>query len=174
MKNKILYSVLFLIIGLSSCKKWQHQYPEDTERTKLTPTERLINKTWKLQKTTINGIDISDTVRSRIGDYTMEFSTRKENGLGTYIYLGGVTTTVEGDILTVWKFSDDESKIICDRHSSSEPDIDGFFYLYLNQYRHPDRLNGTSKILKLSEMEFKYQITNTNQDTIIINTFYKQ
>jgi hypothetical protein len=174
MKNKIILSLGFLIIGLSSCKKWQHQYPEDTERTKLTPTERLINKTWKLQKTTINGIDISDTVRNRIGEYTMEFSTRKENGLGTYIYLGGVTTTVEGDILTVWKFSDDEGTVGWGRHSSSEPDIDGFVYLYLNQYRYPNKLNGTSKILKLSETEFKFQISNTNQDTILINTFYKQ
>jgi hypothetical protein len=46
LKNTILFALLILLGTITSCKKWQKQYPEDTERTKLNPTERLINKTW--------------------------------------------------------------------------------------------------------------------------------
>ena len=48
--KSLLILLTLAIITCSSCKKWQHKYPEDTERTKLTPEERLTGKYWKLIK----------------------------------------------------------------------------------------------------------------------------
>lgn len=42
MKCSILLLLLLLALGMISCKEWQIQYPEDTERTKLTPSPLLV------------------------------------------------------------------------------------------------------------------------------------
>ncbi len=60
-----IYILIILVLMLSSCKRWQHEYPEDGQRSKLTPRERLLGKTWVLTQLTLNGQDYMDTVRER-------------------------------------------------------------------------------------------------------------
>jgi hypothetical protein len=170
--KKILFIALLALLGTSSCKKWQHKYPEDTERTKLTPTERLINKTWTLSKTTINGVDISDTVYNRIGKYSVQFYNSSVGGFGAQDFLsGGANTDIEGGISTLWKFYEKDSKIGWGRTSTSAPPIDGYVLLYIRASHDTTLVHVIPEIIKLTETEFKIQTVNTKHDTTLINTF---
>lgn len=99
MKKQLLLFTIALI-SLNSCKRWQHKYPEDTERTKLTPEERLTGKYWKLSKTTFNGMDYTDSVKKTIGDYEIYFSLQEVHDEKS----GIITTGVEGNFGFVWRF----------------------------------------------------------------------
>jgi hypothetical protein len=77
MKNTILFACVLLVLT-SSCKKGQ-QFPEDTERTSLTPYERIYGK-WQLTKVELNGVDMTAEVLDSFGQYQLEFMEEREFG----------------------------------------------------------------------------------------------
>jgi len=168
MKNTLILACL-IILFTSSCKKWQHRFPEDTERTKDTPTERLINKWWTLVSTTLNGQDYTDTIKQQFGQYQIRFETAlawtPTNGMETYS--GYVQTDYEPGFPTAWRFYNVESitTISLMQNPSFKKSI---VPCYLNSFSYTYE---TQRILKLTNTEFKISIQTKNQDSTIINYF---
>ena len=71
----ILYIIYFFLLLTTSCKKWEPLYPEDTERTKLTPYERIYGK-WILTKAELNGVDVTSGIYDSLGQYSIEFEDK--------------------------------------------------------------------------------------------------
>lgn len=107
--NKLL--LFAILIFFSACKRWQHEYPEDGGKTKLTPEERITGKIWKLNFVSVNGKDYTDTVLNQLGSYLMEFTLTKEDKY----FLGGVITDSMGGFYTVWGFEPSVQFIIVSR-----------------------------------------------------------
>ncbi len=57
-----IYTLIILVLMVSSCKRWQHEYPEDGQRSKLTPRERLLGKTSCSRCSTTALFDICNVV----------------------------------------------------------------------------------------------------------------
>jgi hypothetical protein len=74
MKN-LLFILLAILLTTASCKKWQHEFPEDGERTKKTPKERICDKWWVLSQVTLNGQDYTDSVYQQFGKYKVFFTS---------------------------------------------------------------------------------------------------
>ena len=160
--KRILILLTLAIITCSSCKKWQHKYPEDTERTKLTPEERLTGKYWKLSKTTFNGMDYTDSVKNTIGDYEIYFSLQEDTDRKT----GRITTNIEGTFGTIWSFTLSDKSISISRMQG----LDNNYPLVPCYYK----IGGPYplySILQLSTSFFKIQYTNNENDTTITNEF---
>lgn len=101
MKNALLLTCLILLFT-SSCKKWQKQYPEDTERTRLTPYERIYGK-WRLTKVELNGLDMTSEVLDSLGQYQLEFMEEKEFDAN----IGEIYAPLKHNkISSVWDLSD--------------------------------------------------------------------
>lgn len=168
MKRAILIPIcLFLLF--SSCKKWQHKYPEDAERSKQTPLERLSDKWWALKTASINGIDYTDTVKNQFGKYEIYFS-QNEFSPGSFSskrYYGKIKTDIESEFIHIWHFKDNETILSSARLVGDFP-----FYSFMPCYLDYDVYNsGSTVILKLSASELKLVKTNINQDTTIIYYF---
>jgi hypothetical protein len=163
MKNKILQSLLLLVLGISGCKKYGHRYPEDPERTEKTSMERLTNKWWKLKQTFVNGKDYTDTVENAIGEFQIYFSTSKESTM----YLGGFKSNIEPSESLVWSLLEEYDYISTTRHHTNTP-IQTYVPLY---YPYNSSNYGGAKILKLTESEFKVTTYNQQSDTIVTNLF---
>lgn len=90
--NKLL--LFAILIFFSACKRWQHEYPEDGQRSKITPLDRLVGKTWVLTQLSLNGQDYMDTVRERFGNFEMKLFYTKYNLLNETDAkrLGGIYT----------------------------------------------------------------------------------
>lgn len=167
---------LFLLcftLTFTSCKKWQHQYPEDTERTKDTPMERLTNKWWVLQKVTLNGQDFTDSVHNIHGVYKIYFS---ENLFATSTdglehFYGTISSDIGPAFVSVWTLHSKESNLAIGPLIAAAPIEFAFIPGYLN--------NGSFNqfdyfILKLNASELKISINTLNNDTTINNYFIKE
>jgi hypothetical protein len=100
MKNTILFACLLLVLT-SSCKKGQ-QFPEDTERTSLTPYERIYGK-WQLTKVELNGVDMTAEVLDSLGQYQLEFMEEREFNAR----IGIINAPIRHNkISSVWDLSD--------------------------------------------------------------------
>ena len=171
MKYTLLLACL-IILFTSSCKKWQKQYPEDTEKTKLTPAERITGKLWKLSKVTLNGFDYTDSVKNKIGNFKFQLSTQLMP-LEDDLYSGYADSDNEGSYGTFWYFYNDESCIFQGRISTSIPPqfrtiiiSPNYFY-----YENTGFMYQCNKILKLTDNELKISIQNAVGDSIIVNEF---
>lgn len=168
--KKCLIILTIGILFFTSCKKWEHQYPEDTEKTKVAPFERLTNKTWVLKNVTMNNVDITDSVNKIIGSLKLEFNTNTLT-LGSYRpYTAYSTSDVEGKILSTWSFSKDLTQIGVGRFQSS---------VYYNTFTicHFENIinfkNGIGPtILRLEDNIFKVSVSNQVGDSTFTNTFY--
>ncbi len=172
--QKLLFLSFIAILTLSSCKKWQHKYPEDTERTKLTPKERLTGKWWTLQNASVNGVDYTDSVHEMFGKYQIYFSTSISSSFnGIDRYFGNVKTELEPAFTSTWRLKDnDENMSIVDANgnggggnNSSKVSIVPCYINYQN-FSSDEYL-----ILKLSISELNISIKTKGSDSIIINNF---
>ncbi len=171
MKNTILIVLLILLGTITSCNKWQKQYPEDTERTKLTPEERIANKWWNLDSVYINGTNITNDIFDSISFYKMYFDTKR------------VTTQGSPNGHTIGNNSFDKIPYsqrffwgLLTNQDSIQISLDGYPYLNLQI---PSYCSGSSNwgVLKLSQVEMKlvrkyqYSINNLSKDSIVTNYF---
>lgn len=161
MKKVLLFTVLALTLSLCSCHRWQHRYPEDTERSRLKPIERLANKWWKLDQVTRNGINITDSIKSLVGGYTFLLSDLRDDILGMTYYYGKLSSSIDSSVSMVYYFKNDDDDIWIGRVEYPTP----FIYVCdLPCYWHPDHLY---IILQLSESKFKIENRDSLQNTII-------
>lgn len=167
MKKLLLLSIIALLT-LSSCKKWQHKYPEDPERTKLTPEERLTGKTWTLTKATLNGVDYTDTILNKIGKLEINLSTVEEN---SNYNRGSAEDNVWGAFGILWSLRNTEQDIVLFRTAATAPFNDIPCVFYMNKYFDSGFNSVIYQILKLSTTEFKIQFTTASQDSSYINIF---
>lgn len=168
MKNKLLLACIIILLA-SSCKKWQYKYPEDTDRTKDSPTERLTNKWWTLESVTLNGVDYTDTIKNQFGIYQIYFSQESYNqGFNEVFekFYGTIKTDFEPEVVSIWGFATLQELALGPLGGNNSNKISlvpcylktGSFYL---KY----------EILKLSSNELKFSIKNIKNDTTIINYF---
>ena len=169
MKNLFFILITLLTLSSTSCKKWQHKYPEDTERSKDTPFERLTNKWWTLKSASINGIDYTDSVKELFGIYQIYFSQNLEQTTvgGLDFYLGTVKPEKESAFVSIWSFPDEASVSIGPFFGFSGLKNVNLVPCYLNN----NFTVWSYTILKLNESEFKIRITTKDQDTTITNYF---
>lgn len=108
---KTQFWIFVILLVFTACKRWQHKYPEDTERTKLTPNERITNKWWTLESAFVNNIDYTDSIDELFGKYQIYFSSNvyQTSQEGFDVYYGTVTTEKEPTFTTAWSFPDQES-----------------------------------------------------------------
>lgn len=168
------YSLVILSVitlSFSSCKKWQHQYPEDGEKTKDTPMKRLCNKWWVLQSAKLNGYDYIDSINSIFGDYQIYFSDALDQSSSKTIYLGSINTDKEMPFSSVWQFVEDETIIGISPLNGNYSDKRSIIPGYLN---HSSFNKDAFTILKLTNSEFKISTKSINGDTTIINQFILQ
>lgn len=160
---------LFIILITIGCKKWQHQYPEDLSKTKITATERLTNKWWILQSTYVNEMDYTDSVFQIFGKYQIYFS---RNILSVHkdeeTFAGSIKTDTQLPFSAIWKFRSRESNIIIGPENGNYSDTISIVPGYLSHWSYA---LWEFKILKLGATEFKISITTKNNDSTIINTF---
>lgn len=159
--KKVLILLLFAI-GLVGCNKWEHQYPEDTVRSKETPLKRLVDKWWILQNVTVDGKNYTDSVKNKIGDYKIIFKNEKAAQSGTKYVLGAIaSSSIEPEILSYWRMSDNEESFGLSRFGGY-PSIETYAMLY-------GILTHSFKILQLEKNIFK--IENIDSNKKITNTF---
>jgi hypothetical protein len=170
MKNIILIVLLILLGSITSCKKWQKQYPEDTERTKDTPTERLSNKWWTLQNASINGKDYTDSVYQHFGKFKIYFgSTLYQTSLqGNDRYYGLINTELETSFTTIWTIVDNETVIGITPFQGTNSNAISIVPCFLS---HSSFTIWSYSILKLSNNEFKISIKSNTNDSTVINNF---
>lgn len=166
--KSLLILLALAIITCCSCKKWQHKYPEDTERTKLTPEERLTGKTWILTKATLNGIDYTDTVLNKIGKLEINLSTVEED---MNYNKGYAEDNVWGAFGILWSIRNTEQDIVLFRTAGSAPFYDIPCVAYINYLDNSGFRKYTHQIMKLTQNEFKIQLTTANLDSTYINVF---
>ncbi len=164
--KRILILLTLAITTCSSCKKWQHKYPEDTERTKLTPTERIINKWWVLDAVTLNGINYMDSVTNKIGKMRVYLTDDKAD-------INNLKGILENDAefakSIIWTFFNNENQIAIYRTNGSIP----FFLpvVFFIDPNFPSFYDQPYDVLKLSTSELKISIRTKSNDTVIINKF---
>ncbi len=158
-----IYILIILVLMLSSCKRWQHEYPEDGGKTKLTPEQRLTGKNWKLNFVSFNGKDYTDTVLNQFGSYQLQFSLYPES----QYYLASISTEYEGGVLAVWGFRFDDSKILIFRRSMTPHTWSYVPCFYTNEGKEYIEY----LILKLTPSELKIKMQNLKNDSIVINHF---
>jgi hypothetical protein len=169
MKKLLLLSIIALF-ALSSCKKWQHKYPEDPERTKLTPEERLTGKWWTLQNVTLNGKDYTDTVMNQIGKFQIYFGLEKVSGISSVRYVGNATSGYEGSFFTTWDFTSDYQNFSFGRYNSG-PSIYPYCALYY-PYNYDSGFYGMHYLIqRLDNGVFKIALTSKTADSTFTNTF---
>lgn len=159
--NKLL--LFAILIFFSACKCWQHEYPEDGGKTKLTPEERITGKIWKLNFVSVNGKDYTDTVLNQLGSFLMEFTLTKEDKY----FLGAVSTDSMGGFYTVWGFEPSVRYITILRRVSKD-----FLPSFVPCFLDKKSSNPYSfRIVKLTENELKLELKTISGDTTIENTF---
>lgn len=172
MKNLLLLLAFTTMIVTLSCKKWQHQYPEDTEQTKLTPTERLVGKWWTLSKATLNGKDYTDSVKNKIGNFKFNLETAGQYSLGKLDgYKGSAESEKEGGYGTYWNLYNNEECIGMSRILSAFNYPTILIFPFYFKYYETGFLLQRNNILKLNEHELKISVQNISGDSIIINEF---
>lgn len=164
---KICYLIFLLLMLSTSCKRWQHEYPEDGQRSKLTPRERLLGKTWVLSQLTLNGQDYMDTVRERFGNFKMKLYDTKYNPSDetSNSRYGAILPTKTPAKTIIWSLYENDSKFSA---GALFVETDDFILPgYYNTYKR----EGT--ILKLTDNEFKFTMKFINCDSIIMTLFEK-
>ncbi len=165
MKKLLLLSIIALL-AFSSCKKWQHKYPEDPARTKNTPTERLTGKWWTLQSASVNGKDYTDSVYQIFGKYQIYFSSAilSTDFKGDKYYSGNVKTDLEPPFSAVWRFTSNEEYITIASENGNNSNKNSVVPCYIGGLYAPFTIS------KLTKDEFKISVLWGNGFTIF-NTF---
>lgn len=95
------YLLCTIIVGLlfiTSCDKKnkpiRYRYPEDIEDYDATPTERIANRWWILDSVSLNGMDYTDTVYNKVGEYKLYLSTTEDESNGQTVKLGSLFTSI--------------------------------------------------------------------------------
>lgn len=168
-----IYALCFtLFIG---CNKWQYQFPEDEERSKLTPMERLTSKTWTLKKVELNNLDFTDSVFKQIGSLSMRFSTSEyENGLGSEIrYIGNASSDVEGNFTTTYKLYDNKFLNVVRYNTQG---VNSNVLTIMHKIYDLSGRFGPCEIRRLDNNYLKIQFANNQNggkgDSTIMNLFY--
>ncbi len=174
MKRILLLSTVALFV-LCGCKKWQHQYPEDSGRTKKTPFERLAGKSgkwWTLQNATVNGVDYTDSVYQQLGVYKIYFGTEESNLANFTLYKGVTSSEINGGVSIVWFLKNDETVLGFARLNevyfySNVAFTLGYKYYEVNSgfYYQPPT------IYRLEDNVIKISITNKTGDSTYTNTY---
>jgi hypothetical protein len=172
MKNLFFILITLLTLSSTSCKKWQHKYPEDTERSKDTPFERLTNKWWTLKTASINGIDYTDSVNTVYGTYRIYFGTSvyQHYPSGLTAYEGLISTNIEPVFSSVWSLYKDETILELGQLFGSHFSDFNILPVYNGSIKFD---NYSHKILKLSESELKLTIFPNGIDTSITTHFIR-
>ncbi len=159
--KKLLVLSIIALLALSSCKKWQHKYPEDTERTKDTATERLTDKWWTLKSAYVNGSDYTNTIHDTLGKFSIFFSNNLyETSLnGNKIFYGTINTELDSPFTILWSFINNETQIFIGRINGNTTKS-----AFVPQY-YPTNNNHT--IMKLTSSEMKIVIEPVSGLTII-------
>lgn len=175
MRIVILNLFILILLALTSCTKWQHQYPEDTERSKLTPMERLAGKTWTLQQVTLNGMDYTDSVFNQIGKFQINFGMSKISSMSNtnIFYVGEAKSDFEGNFICLYIIGDEQVTLGIIRENLNFAATKTLTILYINNNFSPRF--GVSEILRLEEHNLKIRFRNSNNggmsDSVITNTF---
>ena len=169
MKKLLLLSMIALL-AFTGCKKWQHKYPEDNEKTKATPMARLTGKWWTLGGATLNGINYADSVFNLYGKYQIYFSESvyETDINGNKSYYGEVHTELEPQFTVIWYIDKTEENILINPLAGINSNKRSIVPGYLN---HNNFYYFYYTILKLTSTEFKISINSTNNDSTAINTF---
>lgn len=164
---KICYLIFLLLMLSTSCKRWQHEYPEDGQRSKLTPRERLLGKTWVLTQLTLNGQDYMDTVRERFGNFKMKLYDTKYNPSDetSNSRYGAIFPTKTPAKTIIWILYNNDENFSAGPLFAENDDF--VLQGYIN-YKH------IGTILKLTSSEFKFKTEYTDMDSIVISTFIPQ
>jgi hypothetical protein len=170
MKN-VLLSVVMIIL-FSNCSRWQHQYPEDTERSKETPVQRLLDKKWVLQNVTLNGTDYTDSVFNQIGNFRIAFYDQSASSPSDPYdyYYGSNHSDLEGPFGSVYMKPTSADERISMLRSSNVPLVINVPVIYYIT----DQINHSiwvKYILRLESTHFKISFSNQAGDTTITNTF---
>ncbi|MBP9933198.1 MAG: hypothetical protein KBF25_05860 [Chitinophagaceae bacterium] len=158
---------VFIVISLAACKRWQHEYPEDGQRSKITPLDRLVGKTWVLTQLSLNGQDYMDTVRERFGNFEMKFYTTKFNPTDETdeARYGGAFPTKTPSKTIIWELFENETKL------SVGPlfgELDDF--ILPGYYPHMKEI----VILKLTVEELKIKTISIKGDSIVLTNFLSE
>lgn len=166
MRNVLL---LFVLLTLRcSCKRWQKQYPEDVERTILSPLARISNKWWYLQSVVLNDKEMKDSVLNEIGDYRIQFVDGKISQHSETRWFFIEPSSISGGLQTTWGFIQDETYLTMANGSSSTWSIvPGCFIKQGDLDPYWKRWTGW-QILKLSASDCKLKNVNTLNDSTII------
>jgi len=175
MKRILLLSTVALFV-LCGCKKWQHQFPEDSGRTKKTPFERLAGKSgkwWTLQNATVNGIDYTDSVYQKMGIYKIYFSVEESNVSNFTLYKGVTSSELDGGYSAVWNFTDDFIQLEHGREHNGQPyNYAVAFVLYYKAYEfYSGFYQQPPAILRLENNIFKISTKNKEGDSTYTNTY---
>lgn len=160
-----IFILFIMLVMVSACKRWQHEYPEDGQRSKITPLDRVVGKTWVLTQLSLNGQDYMDTVRERFGSFEMKlfytkYNPSDETDKARY---GGVYSPKQPDKTIIWQLYDNDFKFSA---GALFGELDDFILPgYYNQHKH----EGT--ILKLTDKDFKFRINYLERDSIVITNF---
>lgn len=169
MKSTILRFTFMaaFVMMLSSCNRWQHQYPEDTERTKLTPLERLSNKWWSLETVTINGSDITDSMKNVLGYYRMYLSSKVwgTSCCDTKIFDASIVTEKDSSYSGSWILDNSETYFTITALPARN-----ILALAPSYYPFPINPPGYT-ILKMNQSNFKIYGFNLKGDTSITYSF---
>jgi hypothetical protein len=163
MKCSLLLLLLLLALGMTSCKEWQIQYPEDTERTKLTPYERIKGK-WILTSVTLNNKEYIDTITAKLGSTFFYCSDEHISG-GARDADYYISLPSSSKYAAVYSFNNEHTRLAVLFQSSD-------LNLYMDQmvlglFRYDERW----EILKLSQHELK--VRRVVQDSTMVNVFIK-
>ncbi len=82
MRFTIYITLLIILLAFSQCKK-EHRYPDDTDKSKKTPNERLEGD-WEISEYTLDGNNILDTLNKICGcniteDIRLEYYNVRED-----------------------------------------------------------------------------------------------
>jgi hypothetical protein len=162
-----IYILIILILLVSSCKRWQHEYPEDGQRSKLTPRERLLGKTWVLTQLTLNGQDYMDTIRERFGNFKMKLYDTKYNPTDETdnARYGAIFPTKTPAKTIIWMLYNNDENFSAGPLFAENDDF--ILQGYIN-HKH------LGTILKLTDNQFKLKTQYTDMDSIVISTFIPQ
>ena len=167
--KKLLVFMVAIFCTFSCCKKkYEKRYPEDTENTYATPTERLCNKWWVLDSASLNGINYTDTILNNCGGYALYINNEEQNESGFKFRYSTISILTPNKGFSVLFLTNS------DFTSFAYSDADGIFHHKDTVYSYVPFLfkpySAVWEIRKLSNSMLKLQYSNT--DTLLIN-YYK-
>jgi hypothetical protein len=179
MKNLAYIIIIFSFTQLGCGPKSQtlvgHKFPEDTEATTKSSTERLIDKWWILNKVSINGIDLTDSVKKQIGECSFKLTNQGFGNSGAYppgSMRGVCFSDTSGQFPIYWIQSDLTEAIgLTDLAGCISCAYYPFSVFFPNHLTSSSFNMKGQMIRKLNQHELKVRFENNNADTIIVNEY---